>query len=969
MPSPGLDSYLAPLQHQRDPPYSPPSQFVSLSQLHSAPAGIQFTNMNMTATTTNNTADSTGRCAKNGSETPSISSVASSSALSLDDLPPNGDAHDDGDEDDDDDGKEELYVVEKIMDDIQSSNGESLYRRWHGYGPQDDTWEPAISFAGTADAILTQYQRTKAKKTKMSPAALTPSSKTSRKSTPAKTTTTKKKAISPATAKAKQPARPRGPPKGGEEKSVEASSEVNTRQSSGSQPPEQPSSTLRVRLKNQQQSASLEPPSNTTPSVSKQAVASKPKNVPPSSEDDTAFSRPSDGLAHSQREREEQAAGIQINGDARQQAGNIGSQVPVPVENLPVVAMKNGTTSDGKRARNESSEEPEETLVRPSRPEISSVLRTDPVGMLIKQLVASKKSRPAPSKAVSREVSSSSKAPTPSTMRPSAQNPPSVPAPPASPKLASDVQAGSKFARRPAPTEAPRAKAPVPAPVRTVSSSYERMMQQSTLFKQLPKAKKNPTCAPPPPPAPASTAAPIAKGPQPVQPKQGLGLGPAWSMPPPSLTAVAGSMLRPSASSGEVAAPRQLSPAFRQDSPGLLLSPGRDSINGVQHRVAGPFSADAAAERAKMAERAVDPRHRGSTVPPQGLRAGSVAPTNSATKRTRSREELITNITEQLRPFQETHVYRFHAEAFENLSIEAACAKMIGMDLMLASMLRGRMVLAMTTRQNDPEDNAECQALSSLLTASGCQMPPTLPGGTLGPPEYVFVHRNQPLARPELSDWVKRVPYIPIYLFGDRKPTVPVLLGGFEITPSLAALNDTGNRDVFINFFAMYATTSTVFVHPLTLLWSRAHSPLLALRTLSMMHNNSGVELTAANRIEGGSILRETNEDKFRESLLWSKPGPSDRELAQEIFEGAGQSGISISSGVCTADKNGVDDHSTGASFSAEMEAKEILLALSPMISTERLQSAHRRKVLVCDRSTTKLEQDARNYAASQPCK
>ncbi|KDE08944.1 hypothetical protein, variant [Microbotryum lychnidis-dioicae p1A1 Lamole] len=922
MPSPGLDSYLAPLQHQHDPPYSPPSQFVSLSQLHSAPAGIQFTNMNMTATTTNNTADSTGRCAKNGSETPSISSVASSSALSLDDPPPNGDAHDDGDEDDDDDGNEELYVVEKIMDDIQSSNGESLYRRWHGYGPQDDTWEPAISFAGTADAILTQYQRTKAKKTKMSPAALTPSSKTSRKSTPAKTTTTKKKAISPATAKAKQPARPRGPPKGGEEKSVEASSEVNTRQSSGSQPPEQPSSTLRVRLKNQQQSASLEPSSNTTPSVSKQAVASKPKNVPPSSEDDTAFSRPSDGLAHSQREREEQAAGIQINGDARQQAGNIGIQVPVPVENLPVVAMKNGTTSDGKRARNESSEEPEETL-----------------------LVASKKSRPAPSKAGSREVSSSSKAPTPSTMRPSAQNPPSVPAPPASPKLASGVQAGSKFARRPAPTEAPRAKAPVPAPVRTVSSSYERMMQQSTLFKQLPKAKKNPTCAPPPPPAPASTAAPIAKGPQPVQPKQGLGLGPAWSMPPPSLTAVAGSMLRPSASSGEVAAPRQLSPAFRQDSPGLLLSPGRDSINGVQRRVAGPFSADAAAERAKMAERAVDPRHRGSTVPPQGLRAGSVAPTNSATKRTRSREEFITNITEQLRPFQETRVYRFHAEAFENLSIEAACAKMIGMDLMLASMLRGRMVLAMTTRQNDPEDNAECQALSSLLTASGCQMPPTLPGGTLGPPEYVFVHRNQPLARPELSDWVKRVPYIPIYLFGDRKPTVPVLLGGFEITPSLAALNDTGNRDTFINFFAMYATTSTVFVHPLTLLWSRAHSPLLALRTLSMMHNNSGVELTEANRIEGGSILRETNEDKFRESLLWSKPGPSDRELAQEIFEGA------------------------GASFSAEMEAKEILLALSPMISTERLQSAHRRKVLVCDRSTTKLEQDARNYAASQPCK
>ncbi|SCZ88549.1 BZ3500_MvSof-1268-A1-R1_Chr2-1g04483 [Microbotryum saponariae] len=958
MSSPGLDSYLATLQHQHDPPYSPPSQFVSLSQLHSAPADTQFTNM--TATTTNNTADSTSRYAKNGSETPSISSVASSSALSLDDPPPNGvadphkDDSDDGDDDDDDDGNEELYVVEKIMDDIQSSNGESLYRvasktffflpLWHGYGPQDDTWEPAISFAGTADAILTQYQRTKAKKKKTSPAAFTPSSKkTSRKSTPFKTTTTKKKAISPATAKARQPARPRGRPKEGEEKSGEASSEVNTRQSSGSQPPEQPSSTLRVRLKNQQQSASLEPPSNTTPSVSRKAVASKSKNVPPSSEDETAFSRPSDGLAHSQRE--EEAAGIQINGDARQPAGNIGSQIPVPVEKLPVVAMENGTTSDGKRARNESSEEPEKTLVRPSRPDVSSVLRTDPVGMLIKQLVASKKSRPAPSKAVSREVSSSSKAPTPSSMRPSAQNPPGVPAPPASPKVASDVQAGSKTARRPVPTKEPRAKAPVPAHVRTVSSSYERMMQQSKLLKQLPKAKKNPTCAPPPPTASASTAAPIAKGPQPVQPKQGLGLGPAWSMPPPSLKAVAGSMLRPSASSGEVAAPRQLSPAFRQDSPCLLLSPGRDSINGVQHRVAGPFSADAAAERAKTAERAVDPRHRGSTVPPQGLRAGSVAPTNSATKRTRSREELITTITEQLRPFQETRVYQFHAEAFENLSIEAACAKMIGMDLMLASMLRGRMVLAMTTRQSDSEDNAECQALSSLLTASGCQMPPTLPGGTLGPPEYVFVHRNQPLARPELSDWVKRVPYIPIYLFGDRKPTVPVLLGGFEITPSLAALNDTGNRDAFVNFFAMYATTSTVFVHPLTLLWSRAHSPLLALRTLSMMHNNSGFELTAANRIESGSIMRETNEDKFRESLLWSKPGPSDRELVQEIFEEA------------------------GASFSAEMEAKEILLALSPMISTERLQSAHRRKVLVCDRSTTKLEQDARNYAASQPCK
>jgi len=60
------------------------------------------------------------------------------------------------------DSCEELFVVEKILD-FRKHEGQRQYLvQWHGYGPEENTWEPEHGLS-QAVALLVDFWRKKAK--------------------------------------------------------------------------------------------------------------------------------------------------------------------------------------------------------------------------------------------------------------------------------------------------------------------------------------------------------------------------------------------------------------------------------------------------------------------------------------------------------------------------------------------------------------------------------------------------------------------------------------------------------------------------------------------------------------------------------------------------------------------------------------------------------------------------------------
>lgn len=56
--------------------------------------------------------------------------------------------------------KQEYYVIEKIVG-KKTIKGKVYYRiRWHGFTPDDDTWEPREQLLKDAPSVVNRYDKT-----------------------------------------------------------------------------------------------------------------------------------------------------------------------------------------------------------------------------------------------------------------------------------------------------------------------------------------------------------------------------------------------------------------------------------------------------------------------------------------------------------------------------------------------------------------------------------------------------------------------------------------------------------------------------------------------------------------------------------------------------------------------------------------------------------------------------------------
>jgi Chromo (CHRromatin Organisation MOdifier) domain len=70
------------------------------------------------------------------------------------------DEHSEVEKSEEEDESEEYYVVEKILTEHKSENGDLYYKvRWAGYGPEDDTIEPSSNLSHCVDILRNWEER------------------------------------------------------------------------------------------------------------------------------------------------------------------------------------------------------------------------------------------------------------------------------------------------------------------------------------------------------------------------------------------------------------------------------------------------------------------------------------------------------------------------------------------------------------------------------------------------------------------------------------------------------------------------------------------------------------------------------------------------------------------------------------------------------------------------------------------